>query len=121
MLPQRDLAGDRGSSVHFRPDSGAPHGLRPAVPAAAGSLANPSDRVQASPEPASGTAQWRESARRAILSAVLPPVRLLLVDDNHDLLELAAAHLRNQPQLSTVGAVRSLFPLIATLFPVATP
>ncbi|MBC7366201.1 MAG: response regulator transcription factor [Undibacterium sp.] len=36
-----------------------------------------------------------------------PPVRLLLVDDNHDFLVSASAHLRTRPQLSIVGAVRS--------------
>lgn len=67
----------------------------------------PSDRLQEFPEPASGTAQWRESTRRAILPAVTPPVRLLLADDNPDFLASATAHLCARPQLSVVGAARS--------------
>ena len=77
------------------------------MPAAADSTAIQSIGLQEFPEPASGTAQWRESARRAILPTVTAPVRLLLVDDNHDFLVSAAAHLRTRPPLSIVGAVRS--------------
>ena len=36
-----------------------------------------------------------------------PPVRLLLVDDNHDTMVSSAAYLRTRQQLSSVGAVKS--------------
>lgn len=42
-----------------------------------------------------------------MMSAVTPPVPLLLADDNHDFLVSAAACLNTRPQLSSVGAVRS--------------
>ena len=41
-----------------------------------------------------------------MLTAVTPPVRLLLVDDHHDFL-VSAASLPARPQLFSVGAVRS--------------
>ena len=41
-----------------------------------------------------------------MLSAMTPPVRLLLVDDHHDFL-VSAASLPARPQLFSMGAVRS--------------
>ena len=43
-----------------------------------------------------------------MLASVTPPVRLLLVDDNHDFLVSAAACLRTHPQLSSVDGQQAL-------------